>query len=113
MLAAAAAVAATIAAFSLPPGSDTTLVVPKGLNLDVANYSGEVLIDAWSRNSLRIRTDHYEQDKVLVRPVGNGLLIKAYSKHAEERGALLRITVPQWMNLYLSGLHTVIVTAAT
>ena len=33
MFAAAAAVAATIAAFSLPPGSDTTLVVPKGLNL--------------------------------------------------------------------------------
>jgi hypothetical protein len=113
MFAAAAAVAATIAAFSLPPGSDTTLVVPKGLNLDVANYSGEVLIDGWSRNALRIRTDHYEQDKVLVRPVDKGLLIKAYSKHDEERGAVIRLTVPEWMNLDISGIHTDVVIAGT
>ena len=113
MLAAAAAVAATIAAFALPPGSDTTLVVPKGLNLDVANYSGEVLIDAWKQNSLRIRTDHYEQDKVLVRPVNDGLLIKAYSKHEEDRGAVIRLTVPEWMNLDISGIHTDVVIAGT
>jgi hypothetical protein len=113
MLAAAAAIAASIAAFSLPPGSDTTLVVPRGLNLDVANYSGEVLIDAWKKSSLRIRTDHYEQDKVLVSPLDNGLLIKAYSKHQEERGAVIRLTVPEWMNLDISGIHTDVVIAGT
>lgn len=110
---AAAALAATIAAFSLPPGSDTTLVVPRGLNLDVANYSGEVLIDAWDKSSLRIRTDHYEQDKVLVTPLESGLLIKAYSKHQEERGAVIRLTVPAWMNLDISGIHTDVVIAGT
>ena len=113
MLAAAAAIAASIAAFSLPPGSDTTLVVPRGLNLDVANYSGEVLIDAWNKSSLRIRTDHYEQDKVLVTPLDKGLLIKAYSKHQEERGAVIRLTVPEWMNLDISGIHTDVVIAGT
>jgi len=110
---AAAAIAATIAAFSLPPGSDTTLVVPRGLNLDVANYSGEVVIDAWERSSLRIRTDHYEQDRVLVSPLAKGLLIKAYSKHSEERGAVIRLTVPAWMNLDISGIHTDVVIAGT
>ena len=113
MLAAAAALAASIAAFSLPPGSDTTLVVPRGLNLDVANFSGEVLIDAWKKSSLRIRTDHYEQDKVLVTPLDKGLLIKAYSKHQEERGAVIRLTVPEWMNLDISGIHTDVVIAGT
>jgi hypothetical protein len=110
---ASVALAAGIAAFSLSPGSDTTLVVPKGLDLDVANYSGEVLIDAWSKSAIRIRTEHADQDKVLVSSMDHGLLIKAYSKHMADRGAEIRLTVPAWMNLDISGIHTDVVIAGT
>jgi len=109
----ALAVAAGLASFSLAPGADTTLAISPGLRLDVANYAGEVFIEGWNKNALRIRTDHSDEDKVLVFPARGGIGVKAYSKHEDDRSADLRLIVPVWMNVAVSGIHTDVIVTGT
>jgi hypothetical protein len=107
--------AAGIASFALAPGADTTLAVSRGASLNVANYAGEVFIEAWERSSVRIQADHSEEDKVVVHPSnGNGsLTVKAYSKDEGDRSADLRLIVPVWMNVTVSGIHTDVIVTGT
>ena len=109
------AMAAGIASFALAPGADTTLVVSRGASLNVANYAGEVFIEAWDRNAVRIQADHSEEDKVLIHPSnGNGsFTVKAYSRDEGDRSADLRLVVPVWMNVNVSGIHTDVIVTGT
>lgn len=109
----ALAVAAGLASFSLAPGADTVLAVSPGFSLNVANYAGEVFVEAWDRNAVRIRTDHSDEDPVVVVPGRGVISIKASSKHEEDRTADLRLEVPVWMNVNISGIHTDVIVSGT
>lgn len=113
MILAPLAFAAGLAAFQLPSGIDTTLAVPKGVQLNVADYAGEVFIQTWDRNAVRVLADYSDEDRVLVEPSENILLIKAYSKDVDERNADIRLTVPTWMDLDVSGIHTDVIITGT
>lgn len=108
----ALAVAAGLA-FSLAPGADTTLAVTPGFSLKVANYAGEVFVTTWDRNAVRIRTDHAGDDRVTVIPGRGVVVVKADSKHDEERAADLRLQIPVWMNVAVSGIHTDVIVTGT
>ncbi|HLQ66069.1 MAG TPA: hypothetical protein VK123_02440 [Candidatus Limnocylindrales bacterium] len=107
------AVAAGLTSFALAPGADTTLAVPQGMDLNVANYAGEVFIEGWDRNALRIRTDHSDEDKVVVFPGHGAVVVKAYSKKEDDQSADLRLIVPLWMNVSISGIHTDVIVTGT
>jgi len=107
------AVAAGLTSFALAPGADTTLAIPQGFDLNVANYAGEVFIEGWDRNALRIRTDHSDEDKVLVFPGRGTVVVKAYSRKEDDRSADIRLIVPLWMNVTISGIHTDVIVSGT
>jgi hypothetical protein len=109
----ALAVAAGLASFTLPPGADTTLAVPRGLDLSVANYAGEVFVEGWEKNAVRIRTDHSSEDKVVVFRGNGAVIVKAYSRPEEDHSADLRLIVPAWMNIAISGIHTDVIVTGT
>jgi hypothetical protein len=109
----ALAVAASLASFTLPPGVDTTLVVPQGLDLNVANYAGEVFVEAWGRNALKISADHSPEDKVVVYPENGSVVVKAYSRQHDDHTADLRLVVPLWMNVIVKGIHTDVIVTGT
>lgn len=113
MILAPLAFAASLAAFHLPAGADTTLIVPKGVQLNVADYAGEVFIQTWSQNAVRILADYSDEDRVIVEPSENVLLVKAYSKEMADRTADIRLTVPTWMDLDVSGIHTDVIITGT
>ena len=103
-LATAAAVAA--AAFSLGSGADTTFSIPRGMELQVANFSGEVTVRTWEKSAVRIETESDGNDKIYVKEVDGALLVKAYAQRDIERTVDLSITAPSWMNLVVSGVNT-------
>jgi hypothetical protein len=109
----ALAVAAGLASFSLAPGADTVLAVPPGFSLNVANYAGEVFVEGWDRNAIRIRSDHSDEDRVMVYSGRGVVQVKASSKHEEDRTADLRLEVPLWMNVAISGIHTDVIVSGT
>ena len=107
------AMAAGIASFALSPGADTTIAVARGASLNVANYAGEVFIQAWDRSSVRIEANHSDEDRVLVQPGAASLLVKAYSRNEGDHSADLRLTIPVWMNVTVSGIHTDVIVTGT
>src|SRR5512132_1398182 len=109
----ALAVAAGLASFSLAPGADTVLAVSPGFSLNVANYAGEVFVEGWDRNAIRIRSDHSDEDRVTVLSGRGVVMVKASSKHEEDRTADLRLEVPLWMNVAISGIHTDVIVSGT
>jgi len=109
----ALAVAAGLASFALAPGADTTLAVSPGMTLNIANYAGEVFVTGWDRNAVRIRTEHSGEDRVLVVAGRGTVMVKAESKHDEERTADLRLQVPAWMNVAVRGIHTDVIVSGT
>lgn len=100
------AAAAAAAVFSLGSGADTTVVVSKGMELQVANFAGEVTVRTWEKGAVRIETQSEGKDKVYVKEVDGALLVKAYAQRDADRTVDLEITVPSWMNLVVSGVNT-------
>ncbi len=100
------ATAAAAAVFSLGSGADTTFSVPRGMDLQVANFAGEVTVRTWEKNAVRIGAESEGNDKVYVKEVDGALLIKAYAQRDVERTVDLEITAPSWMNLFVSGVNT-------
>src|SRR4051812_25409601 len=102
----ALALAASLASFTLQTGVDTTFSVPRGIDLNVANYAGEVFVEGWDRNALKIEADHSSEDRVIVFPENGALVVKAYSRQEDDHTADLRLIVPAWMNISVQGIHT-------
>ena len=97
---------AALTAFTLSSDADTTIAVPRGTTLHVANYAGSVIIETWKRDAVRIEATHSEQDKIWVRAMDGVLLIKATTSPKAEGTADIHVTAPTWMNLDVSGTHT-------
>lgn len=97
---------AAITAFTLASDADTTIAVPRGTTLRVANYAGSVIIETWSKDTVRIEATHSDQDQVWIRSIDGALLVKTTTSPRAQRSADIHITAPAWMNLEVSGTHT-------
>jgi putative adhesin len=97
-------VLAAAAVLSLGSDVDTTFAVKPGANLQVENFAGEVVLSAWDKNAVRIQAPESGGERVIVKPTPRGLSIRTGSKHASSVD--LRITVPAWMDLDVSGVQT-------
>ena len=99
-------VLAAAAVLSLGSAVDTTFAVKQGAGLQVENFAGEVVLSAWDKNAVRIQAPEAGGARVVVKPTTRGLSIKTGSKHVAEGSVDLRITVPAWMDLDVSGVQT-------
>jgi hypothetical protein len=99
-------VLAAAAVLSLGADVDTTFAVKPGANLQVENFAGEVVLSAWDKNAVRIQAPESGSARLVVKPTTHGLSIKTGSKHVAEGSVDLRITVPSWMDLDVSGVQT-------
>ena len=99
-------VLAAAAVLSLGTDVDTTFAVKPGASLQVENFAGDVVLNAWDKNAVRIQAPEEEGERVVVKPTARGLSIKTSAKHVAEHSVDLRITVPSWMDLDVSGVQT-------
>jgi hypothetical protein len=60
-------------ALAAPQETDTTFAVPTGIRLDVQNYAGEIIIETWARQEVRIEADHGRRDGLMVQE-GDGVV---------------------------------------
>ena len=104
---------AAAAAVALSGQVDTLVTVRPGTELQVANFAGEVRIQAWDKNSVRIQADTPGRELILLKHEDGVLLVKAYSKRAAQQSIDLSFMVPAWMDLDVSGIHTDVGIAGT
>ncbi len=93
--------------------TDTVVSVRSGARLDVENFRGEVFVQTWDRNEVRIVADHSSRAYVEISGSGSRVRLRGKSR----RGALptmdYELTVPRDMEIDASGTFTDIVVEGT
>jgi DUF4097 and DUF4098 domain-containing protein YvlB len=88
------------------PSTDTTFAVGAGTRLSLENYMGSVTIGAWSRDAVRVRTQHH-RNSVVVIDRSPGRLELSASGHFGVPGAMdWDVTIPTWMAATVEGVGT-------
>jgi DUF4097 and DUF4098 domain-containing protein YvlB len=85
---------------------DTTLAVTQGQRLQVNAYGGEVTVQAWNRNAVRVQATTSGRHRVQVSAVGPVVSVRTEGRDGPPKEAELRISAPAWMGLSVSGVHT-------
>lgn len=88
------------------PNTDETVTVQKGMRLNVNDFAGEIIVRAWDRDQVRVQAEHSVRERVTVRTSGTQVLVRTSSSTGRVSSMNLRITVPVWMGLDLSGTYT-------
>ena len=85
---------------------DTTLNVVRSQRIDVNAYGGEIRVQAWNRNAVRVEASAANQDQVEVSSSPVAVSIRTHGRHGPPEDINLRISAPPWMTLRLSGVNT-------
>jgi DUF4097 and DUF4098 domain-containing protein YvlB len=82
--------------------SDQTVQVPKGTRVEVDDCSGDLIVQTWERDAVRVQARHTSRTRVRAELVGTMLRIDVDA----ERGpgsADINLSVPSWINLRVNG----------
>jgi DUF4097 and DUF4098 domain-containing protein YvlB len=85
---------------------DTTVAVGRGQRLEVHAHDGEVTVQAWSRNAVRVQADLSGRERVEVLTSTTAISVRAQSRGDSRNGLQLRISAPPWMAASLMGVNT-------
>lgn len=91
------------------PTTDQTVPVQKGTRLNVNVFAGEIRVGVWGRDEVRVQSEHSSRERVDVRTNETQVTVRVRSTMGAPGSMDLRITVPAWMRLDLSGTYTDIV----
>jgi DUF4097 and DUF4098 domain-containing protein YvlB len=93
-------------ALAAAPQADTTVAVARGQRLDVNAYGGQVTIHAWNRNAIRVEATESGRDRIEVSSTATAVTVRTQGRRGPATDIELRISVPPWIALSLSGVHT-------
>jgi DUF4097 and DUF4098 domain-containing protein YvlB len=85
---------------------DTTVVAERGRRLYVNAYGGDVTVGTWTRNAVRVEANESGRSRVELLTSGTTVNVRTQGRHGPPSDLSLRITVPVWMPLTLSGVNT-------
>jgi len=103
MLTTAALTLAAVAAFQQQ--TDTTVPVPAGARLSLANHAGMIRVTAWDRTEMRVRAEHGSRDVIEIDVRGAVVRVKAERRYGMPAFVEYDITVPRGMSVDLSGIE--------
>ena len=84
---------------------DTTMAAQRGQRLLVNAYGGEVTVRSWNRSAVRVEATA-GSNRVEVSSSSAAVTVRTQGRHGSSTEVRLRISVPVWMALSLSGVHT-------
>lgn len=102
-----------LAALALVQQIDTTVPAQQGQRLVVDSYGGEIDVKTWPRNAVRVQADPSPRTSVGITSAGGAVSVRTEGRRGPPSAVDLRITVPAWMGLDLSGVYTDVTVAGT
>lgn len=82
--------------------TDQTVQVARGTQLFVNNFAGEVVVQAWPQDQVRVQARHSSGVRVNIRPAENALRVNSSSSSGAP-SVDYAIHVPVWMSVRVSG----------
>jgi DUF4097 and DUF4098 domain-containing protein YvlB len=86
--------------------TDRTVPIQPGTRLEVENFAGEVNIEVWERDDVRVRVEHSERETVELEEADRTLRVRGRSSGASPRSFDYDLTIPAWMAVAVSGQYT-------
>lgn len=96
---------ALLAGLALQQQTDTTIAVRAGMRVDVNNYGGSVVVDAWDRSAVRVRAEHSGRDRVAIGMSGSVLSVRSEGRMGPSRVVDYHLTIPRGMGVTVSGVY--------
>ena len=89
--------------------TDTTLRVGRGVTLSLTNISGDITVQVWDRDAVRVNAEHDKNDQVMAE-IKDGML-KLGTRSLEGEPADVadvewNLTVPRWLPLEIQGIES-------
>lgn len=97
---------AVLSALLVAQQTDSTVPVERGQRLEVNAYGGELTVTTWGRNAVRVEGEPSSRSRVEITRSGPVLAVRTQSRRGPPELMELRVTVPDWMPLRLSGVYT-------
>ena len=85
---------------------DTTVTAERGQRLLVNAYGGDVTVRSWNRNAVRVEAATSARTRVELSSTSTAVSVRTQGRHGPPTEIDLRISVPVWMSLSLSGVQT-------
>jgi DUF4097 and DUF4098 domain-containing protein YvlB len=85
----------------IPQGTDTTISVRRGAHLELSSTDGDITVQTWNRDAVRVQGDHDEDTRVEIDQNGRAVRIRARARYGPAEVSW-RLTVPADMELDLS-----------
>ena len=95
-----------LAALALVQQIDTTVPAQQGQRLVVDAYGGEIDVKTWARNAVRVEADPSSRTSVEITSGGGAVSVRTEGRRGPPSAVDLKLTVPAWMGLDLSGVYT-------
>jgi DUF4097 and DUF4098 domain-containing protein YvlB len=86
--------------------TDSTVPVERGQRLEVNAFGGEISVGTWARNAVRIEAEPSPRTRIEISRTATLVEIRTEGRRGTPELLELRITVPDWMPLDLSGVYT-------
>jgi DUF4097 and DUF4098 domain-containing protein YvlB len=87
------------------PRTDEERPVTKGTRLVLSNNAGEVVVQSWDREAVRVQATHSPRESVNIETADQTLRVRARAQRGPSGLVDYRITVPRWMPVNLSGTY--------
>ncbi|MBI1795472.1 MAG: DUF4097 family beta strand repeat protein [Candidatus Eisenbacteria bacterium] len=95
----------TAAVFSTATHTDTTFVARSGARLEINNFGGDIAVETWTRNAVRVEADHGARVGVVVDADAGVVEVRATTRLGVPTTVDFRLTVPRGMSLKLTTIH--------
>jgi hypothetical protein len=89
-----------------PITTDTTLRVTPGITLSLTNISGDIVVQVWDRNEVRVNAEHDRRDRVTAAIKDGQLRLGVDSPEGGPADVEWNLTVPAYMPLEISGIES-------
>jgi hypothetical protein len=89
--------------------TDTVVRVGPGVTLALANMSGDITVQVWDRNEVRIHAEHDRDDRIAAVVKAGVLKLSVHTREAVPADVEWNLTVPAWLPLELKGMESEIV----
>ncbi len=87
------------------PRTDQEREVTKGTRLLLTNSAGEVVVQSWDRDVVRVQATHGPRETVNIETADQTVRIRSRAERGPSGLVDYRITVPRWMPVNLSGTY--------
>ncbi len=86
--------------------TDSTVPVERGQRLEVNAFAGEISVSTWARNAVRVEADPSARTRIEINRTATVVEVRTEGRRGTPEMIDLKVTVPDWMPLDLSGVYT-------